>query len=540
MIKVLRIFDLILVENADICFKKGFNVLSGETGSGKSAIMAAISLALGFRADTGYLRQGKERGAVEAVFDFPEDPLFFELMEQSGIAFEPQEELIVRREIASSGKSRAFVNNQLVTAAFLRKIGNYLVKFVGQHAGQELQSVEFHRDVLDRFGKCSAAPFASFYQQLGLLKRKLGTLAESEGERMRELETLRWQLEEIIEIDPQPSEDEDLFQEYQLLTNSEEFGGKCREISRALGGRQAAIENLNLLKKPFEQLLEIDPSMEETYKLFEQSILELQEISCELSRAEARCEYNPERLAKVSERLASIHQLKKKYGPSIEDVHNYKKQLEQRLEELDTADWQIQSIEKEIAKQQAECSRLAFLLTAQREEAAKFMEKSLQQHLRSLNMPKVEFRIGITKQDRTQFGDDRVEFFFRPNTGENEISVTDSASGGELSRIMLSLQVLLAGKDRIPAIIFDEIDANIGGRTAKAVGEKLKAIGKSHQVLCITHFPQVAEQAAHHFQISKEEIAGRTLTIVQSLDSSSRSAELERMRGGSLHQAQTV
>ncbi len=540
MIKVLRIFDLILVENADISFKGGFNVLSGETGAGKSAIMAAISLALGFRADSGYLRKGKEKGAVEAVFDCPEDPSFFELMKQSGIAFEPREELIVRREIASSGKSRAYVNNQLATASLLKKIGICLVKFVGQHAGQELQSVEFHRDALDRFGNCSAVKFASSYQQLGLLKQKLKRLTESEAERMRELETLRRQLEEIDEIDPKPSEDEELFQEYQLLTNSEEFEGKCREIIRALDGEQAVIESLNRLKKPFEQLLEIDPSMEETYRLFEQSIVELQEISSELTRAEGHLEYNPDRLAKVSERLAAIHQLKKKYGPSLEDIHSYKKQLEQKLEELDTADWQIQNLEKEVIKQETECSRLASELTSQRKEAAKSMEKSLQQHLRSLNMPKVEFRIGITKQQRTQFGDDRVEFFFRPNVGEKEIPVTDSASGGELSRIMLSLQVLLAGKDRAAAIIFDEIDANIGGRTAKAVGEKLKEIGKSHQVICITHFPQVAEYATHHLQISKEEIEGRTLTIVQSLDCRSRVAELERMRGGSLHQAQTV
>jgi DNA repair protein RecN (Recombination protein N) len=279
-------------------------------------------------------------------------------------------------------------------------------------------------------------------------------------------------------------------------------------------------------------LTAIDPAMAEVYRLFDQAVVELREVSHELDRGGGRFEYNPERLAKINERLESIHRLKKKYGPNIEDIHKYRQQLEVKLEELEAADWQIEEIEKEIEKQEDECGRLAAELTKQRVEAAAVMEKSLQKHLRSLNMQKVDFQIQVASRNRTAHGDDRVEFFFRPNIGEKLISVTESASGGELSRIMLSLQVLLAGKENVPAIIFDEIDANIGGETAKSVGDKLQEIGKAHQVLCITHFPQVAENAAHHLQISKDEIEGRTLTVVQTLDSRTKALELERMRGG--------
>lgn len=531
MIRVLRIFNLILVESAEVSFDRGFNVLSGETGSGKSAIMAALSLVLGYRSDASLIRNGKEKAAIEAVFDFPLEPSFSELLKKSGIDFDADEEILIRREIAASGKSRAFVNNQMATVSLLRKIGGCLVKFLGQHASQKLQTLDFHRYSLDHFGNIETELFSKSYKELQNLSKKLKEHQSSESERLREIDAIKRQRGEIEDVDPKPSEDEDLFREYERLSASEEFQEICGTLFAALQGEEGALSRLSVLNRQFERAAQIDPRLNEALGLFNQSLIELGEVCHALEKARSQNEFNPQRLKTASERLSRIHQLKKKYGATLEEVEAYRTSLKGRLEELEAAECSIEKVQKEIDFKKAECDRMAASLTQSRRQAAKKMEKAMQKELQSLNMPEVSFRIRIDKQNRTESGGDSVCFYFRPNIGENEISVAECASGGELSRIMLALQVLLAGKEKIPTIVFDEIDAGIGGRTAQAVGKKLQEIGKRHQVLCITHFPQVAKLASHHLQISKEEIGGRTLTVIDALGDAARSEELERMKG---------
>lgn len=527
MLLSLRIQDLILVENLDVPFDSGFNVLSGETGSGKSALMTALSLILGKRADSGVVRKGMPKARIEGVF--VSSLAINHLLNEVGI--EADEELIIRREISANGKSRAFVNDQPVTLNFLKEIGQVLVKFVGQHANQQLLSCDTHRDLLDQYGCCAIGPFTTAYQELCELQKQLRELQQSQTTLQREIDLCFEEIEEIQTVDPKLGEDEELFSEYTILTHAEEFQQVCHHITDALSGDEAVIHHLNDLKHSFQEIVKIDPKFQEQYDSYHQTVLELQELSHLLERAKATHEYNPSRLSEVNDRMGVLHALKRKYGESLEAVLHHAEERRRQIERLENRDLSLETCEKQIAEKEIECDKLAKQLTQQRYEAAKGLEQEIITHLKDLNMPSVEFHVVLTPQQRSAYGDEKVEFFLRPNKGEKEVSVVDCASGGELSRLMLSFQVLMAGKEKIPTIVFDEVDANIGGNTAVTVGTKLKEIGREHQVLCITHFPQVAMQADYHLQISKEEIDGRTMTFVQSLDDHSRELEFQRMRG---------
>ncbi|NGX57410.1 MAG: DNA repair protein RecN [Chlamydiae bacterium] len=527
MLKYLRIQDMILIESLQIPFEAGFNVLSGETGSGKSALMTALALILGKRAESNILRKGVTKGKVEGIFDT--SPTVSKMLDEYGIT--SSDELIIRREIFNSGKSRAFINDQPVTLTLLKQIGEYLVKFVGQHANQQLLSIDTHRELLDRYGESAVEPFSNCFHELCNLEKKLKSLQQNEATKQKEIEICRLEIEEITSIDCKTNEDDHLFAEYTILTQAEEFQEKCHELTQALSGDTSITSHLNGLKHTFEELLKIDPSLNEHYQTYQQSIIELQEISHVLTRSMTSHEYCPSRLSQVNDRLSELHKLKRKYGKTLDDVMAYCEEQKEHLDHLENGDLHIEALEKEILKKKKECDTHAKKLTAERQKAAQHLESEIMHHFKALNMSRAQFHVTLIPSPRTQFGDEKIEFFMSPNIGEKRVSVTECASGGELARLMLSFQVLLAGKEEIPCIVFDEIDANIGGTTAVSVGAKLKEIGSKHQVLCITHFPQVASQADFHLQISKEEIDGRTLTLVQTLDDELRKRELERMHG---------
>lgn len=527
MLKTLKIQDLILIENVDIPFVPGFNVLSGETGSGKSAIITALALVLGKRADTSVVRKGVEKGKVEALFESPS--AISGILERAGIAF--HEELIIRREIFSTGKSRAYINDQAVTLSLLQEVSGYLVKFVGQHANQQLLSLETHMDFLDRYGETQVEPFAQAFQELCRLRNRLTQLKENEAAKEREIEACRLVINDIESIDPEPGEDEELFAEYSRLTHAEDFQVKCCELIGALTGEDAVITQLNALKRRFEEVLKIDSSLGDQYQAYCQSIIELQEVGHILNRSLSENEYSSSRLAEVNDRMASLHRLKRKYNQSLDEILETCQQEKERLRDLENSETNLKSLKKDIENQEKLCDEFAQKLSEQRRLAAVNLEEEIARHFQDLNMPGAQFHVRLSPNFRSRYGDEEVEFFISPNVGEKQVSVTNCASGGELSRLMLAFQVLLAGKQQIPTIVFDEVDANIGGTTAVSVGGKLAEIGSRHQVLCITHFPQVASQADHHLQISKEEIDGRTLTMVQVLGEVERVQELDRMHG---------
>jgi DNA repair protein RecN (Recombination protein N) len=534
MLKTLRIKNVILIETAEIEFKEGFNVLSGETGSGKSAIMNAIHLIAGNRADSDVVRKDTEKAVVEAIFNIQSVPGIETLLEQSGIDFEDNDELYIKREISSAGKSRAFINNQPAQLNLLKAITSPLLNIVGQHATQDLFSLECHRDIVDIFGelKSKVAEFALSWDQENLLKEDLDQLIRSESERLREIEVCEMELEELKEANLKEAEDEDLFKEYSFLIHAEEISEKVDEITKTLSGdRNPLLTQLHRQKSIFEDLAQIDPNLTELSTSFNNVVLELQEVANSLNLYQSRLEQDPERLQFVNERLALITRMKKKYGSTLEEIYSFIENKQQRLDLLQNADERIDDLKTQLEELKNKNQNMANSLTEKRTQAALQLAKELKNELLSLNMPNVDFEIDVSPHKRTRTGDDRLEFYLLPNVGERRIPIKDCASGGELSRVMLSLQKVLSGKQKIFTLIFDEIDANIGGETASIVGDKLKTIGIKQQVLCITHFPQVAKYADHHLQISKKTVGERTLTFVNTLDETSKDQELLRMKG---------
>ena len=534
MLKLLSLQNIILVEKAELSFIQGLNILTGETGSGKSAIMHGISLAIGERADSAVIRKGCEKGVIEASFECSHPRLLAQLSE-GGIEHEAGHDLIIRREVIPSGKGRVFINHQLVQLTFLRKIGMQLVHIVGQHAGHKLLSTDYHRDLLDIYGELEPLlqQFKGHFQQETELQKKLGRLIAEEGQRLREIAICQRELEELEEARLKEGEEEELFTEYAFLFNAEEISTKIEEINQALtGNRQPIIASLHRQKQLLQDLSAYDPKLQEAYDSLQNALLELTEISHTLQNYQGRLQSQPERLHQVNERLTFLNHLKRKYGPTVQEIVLYQSNAKDKLIRLENAEMEIEDLKLKLEIAAEKSRQIAEELSSKRKIFAEQLQKELTEQLHSLNMNNATFKVSIEPQKRTIDGDDKVEFFICPNLGEHEIPLKDSASGGEISRVLLALQTLLAGKEQKGALIFDEIDGNIGGETASIVGDKLQQIARRHQVICITHFPQVACKAEHHLQIIKQEKEGRTVTLVQALDSPLRKKELERMAGG--------
>ena len=535
MLKELRLTNIVLVEYACATFSAGFNVLSGESGSGKSAIMNALNLIAGERSDLSVLRRGTEKGIVEAVFDIDKYPHIHHLLEASGIDHEADGDLIIRRELSANGKSRAFVNNQLAQIGLLKQISSNLFDVVGQHANQKLLSLDYHRQAVDLYGDLQELlkSYSSCWELESSTRRQLEDLISSESQRLRNIEVCQMEIDEILNANLKDGEDESLFEEYSSLSNAEELADKVCSITAILDGEKTAV--LALLSRQtstFEQLVKLAPSLQDAANSYENALVELQEVAHVLNCFESRIEHNPKKAEALSDRLEMITKLKRKYAPEIPGVLDYLKQQQTKLFELENATLQIDDLKTELDSLTRQCDQLSNQLTLGRKKAALALEKAIITHLRELNMPKVEFHIDITPQKRCLLGNEKIEFFLTPNVGEHRISLRDCASGGELSRTMLAMQAVLVGKEMIPTLVFDEIDSNIGGETAFIVGEKMCEIGVGHQVLCITHFPQVAKQATTHLRIAKSEFEGRTCTTIETLTEATRHGELIRMHGG--------
>jgi DNA repair protein RecN (Recombination protein N) len=533
MLKNLSIQNLILIEQMDISFEEGLNVLSGETGSGKSAIIEALSLVLGERADTTVIRKGCEKGSVEAIIDISKVPAAQHLLSESGVDCE-NGEIIIRREISANGKNRTFINHQSAQLHLLKQLGELVVEFVGQHANRQLLSVENHRKMLDNFGELTPLIklFSEEWHYENQIQARLKHLIDGESKRLRDIEIYKMELEEIVKCNTKEGEEEELFIEYSRLNSGEEIAQHLEQLTQAFSGeRNSILGTLNRCKQNLETLTRLDSSLEDTLKSFQESQILLQDVAYTLTRYSGKVEINPKRAAQVNDRLTMLNRLKKKYGATLAEVEAYRKKLEHDLTQLENADEEITNLQEEIKVASKNTQGAAEKLSQARKKVAKELNQKIVAELRALNMPKVEFKIEVIAQKRSSTGDDKVEFFIAPNVGEHFIPVKDSASVGELSRLMLGLQKLLAGKEAISTLVFDEIDANIGGETASVIGDKLAEIGLHHQVLCITHFPQVAMKAKHHLQISKQEVNGRTFTVVKVLGAKERKQELSRMIG---------
>lgn len=535
MLKRLKISNIILIEKMEIFFDKGLNILTGETGAGKSSVLQAITLALGERADSSIIRKGAQKAFIEAAFETPNQPLLIELLSNAGIEIHSLDELIIRREISNTGKNRAFINDQLTSLGIIESAANFLVDVVGQHSHQKLLSLSFHREILDAFGKhqSSLKLVKHAWEQFDKLRAELETLAANTPVRLREIDRLKIELAEIENAKLREGEEEELFQEYSRLSHTEEITKNVQELLYLLSdSKTPVLSTLRKQKGILEQTVALDETLDDTLQTFQASLIELEEISYSLSRYLEKLNPEPDRLRVVNERLTLITHIKRKYGKNLDEIEVCKQQLQTKLADLLELDQKASEIGEILKNAEAEYSLLANELSQSRQIASSEFQKLITHEIQSLNMPKASFHIKITPQIAGPKGIDKIECFFSPNVGEEIISLKDCASGGELSRLMLAIKTILAGKDQVPTLIFDEIDANLGGETACIVGDKLQALGLKYQVLSITHLPQIASRGDSHLKVFKEEQEGRTFAQIVKLDIKSRQQELARMLGG--------
>ena len=533
MLRLLHIENIAVIEQAEIAFDRGFNVLTGETGAGKSIVIDAISAILGERTYRDVIRTGADRAFVSAVFDgVPDLPWFAE----NRVEYDPSE-LLVQREVYADGKNVCRVNGRPVTVAILKKLGGQLVNIHGQHDSQQLFDETKHLSYLDLFARNEAerTAYAACYERVLSLRREQERLTLDEGEKLRRVEALQYQLEEIGRAALQPGEDEQLENRRKLLQNAEKLSEALTAAAMALSGGEDASGAVDLVGEADHALARIaryDEGLAALGDRLSNLQYELEDVAGELRDHLDQMAYSGEELEQIESRLDVIHRLKRKYGGSVEEILQYAEKAQRELDEITFSEERLAQLEKELAAATAEAKAAGLLLRATRQTAARAMETRLSQELAALDMPRAQFVCQLEETDLTPDGLDSLRFLMTANVGEALKPLSKVASGGELARIMLAIKNVLAEQDRVGTLIFDEVDAGVSGRAAQKVAEKLRAVSKNKQVLCVTHLPQIAAAADVHLLIAKTEREGRTYTQVTALDRPGRTREIARIIGG--------
>lgn len=540
MLLSLFIKDFGIIEKIDINFRTGLNVLSGETGSGKSIIIEAIQVVTGGRAISEYVRAGCEKAVVQAAVDFPEAPEIAPLLSGVGIDPDPEGVLILTREINKTGRNLCRINGQMVTLGFYREIGRMLVDIQGQNDQQMLCEPERQLYLLDEYG---GEELLQARQQVTRLHRSCRAAAEAvEGHRKmhdqwaRRQELVNYQISEIDSASPKPGEDEELLAERKKLANAEKIASLAAGCYRDLYGGGSTASSLELTGssiKALERLADLDSGLTGVRDTVASALYQIEEACRDLSTYMDGLEFFPDRLEFVEQRLDIITALKKKYGPSMDDVIRHRQEIEAERQEMEGWDQKAHLLEKDLAaisKQMEEC---AAKLTEMRKRAALTLEREIAVELQDLEMSGAVFKTVFSDLEKTgEKGREKAEFYISTNPGEPARPLSKIASGGETSRLMLAVKIILAEVEGIPTLVFDEIDTGIGGRTIKSVATKLYGLSGKMQVICVTHSAAVASMAGEHLLIRKRESAGRTLAEVISLDGGERIEELARMLGG--------
>lgn len=548
MLANLRVRNYALLDEVDIEFTPGLNVLTGETGSGKSILIGALGLILGGRAASDTIRGGARTAIVEGLFEGKRDPQLRALLSEIGV--EPEEDaLIIRREVGRDGRNRCTINGSLVTVSVLRKLGVLLVDLHGQHDHQTLLNPRTHRDFLDGFEdvRTPKQRVAEAYRRFSERSEALRLLEEELAATREREELYRFHLDELDQAELSPGEDEELERERAVLEHAEQLIRIASEASEALSeGEDAFVDGLGRVIRALEEAERIDPSIGEALESMRTARYQLDDCTDFLRRYRDRVEYDPARLEEVLDRLDLIGRLKRKYGATLEEVAVHRERIAGELDRMDTADERRNSLRGEVESARQELAESAKALSARRKQVARKLEGRVVAELAELGMGKTGFQVGIAWQESDDgplhidgrryrvdaHGMDRIEFLISPNAGEDLKPLASIASGGEISRIMLSLKVILAESDRMPTLIFDELDIGIGGRIAESVGHRLKLLSRDHQVLCITHLHQVACWGRTHFTVHKQSARGRSITQVDHLDEDGRVREIARMLAG--------
>lgn len=535
MIKRLILSNLVLVDSCEIHFGPSFNVVTGETGAGKTALIEAISLALGSRADSSLIRKGREKAFIEICFDIDLLSNVKSILEESGLCPEPGDDLVIRREISKEGKNRAFVGCRMAPLPLLQKIGAELIDMIGQHAHQALRASDSQRALLDLFGSLEAErkDFQTTWTQELLHKKRLDELEQLSLRQVRDEDIWRYQLDEIQTASLNQGEEEAVFEKHQKLSSAQELMEKIDMIIKGLSETPASIlTQVSKFIKTCDSMIPLDKTLANASALLHESHIALNETLRFLQSYSQNIDGDKGGLQYLEDRLSAISRLKRKYGQNFEEIEAYRQKIEGELSRLENLSEEIIATGLSLKNAKAETNRLATQLTLKRKNAAENLQKTLTSQLQDLNMNGAEVTIEILPQNRSNTGDDAVQFWLRANIGEQKGQVKEHSSGGELSRLLFAIKIALAEKNNTPTLIFDEIDANVGGRTATIIGEKLKELGKFRQVICITHFSQVASLSDEHFGVQKLESEGRTLTKIKQLSDLEREEELLRMVGG--------
>lgn len=535
MLSELRIRNFALIDRLSVRLGPGLNVLTGETGAGKSIIVGALSLLLGERASSEVVRSGEERASIEGVFEVDGRHELARLLDERGLEAEDGI-LVLKREVAAEGRSRAWVNGSPATASLLGEIGRMLVDLHGQHEHQTLLRRDEQRAILDAYAGTGelVARVRAAHGAVADLRREAADLERRRREALQRADFLRFQADEIEKAALHPGEEESLEDEARRLSHSEELTSLSSQLYDAVAGSDRSIVGeLGHLSRTVDHLVRIDPSQEGVRELYDAAYYALQELGERMERYAQTVEHDPARLDEIRRRQDLIFRLRTKYGGTIDEVLQIGSAARQELDLIDGADFELGALQKRLGHAAAELERLAGELTARRTDAAARLADEVGGVLPDLGMTGGRFEVArLALPEPSAMGAEEIEFRVSVNRGFEPRALSFIASGGEMSRIMLALKTILARLDAIPTLVFDEVDAGIGGRVALQVGDKMREVAASHQVFAITHLPQIASRATTHLRVSKHERDGRTATEVATLEDDERVREIARMLGG--------
>ncbi len=547
MLRELHIKNFSIIDDVNIEFGNGFNVLTGETGAGKSIIIDALCLALGERAAGEFIRSGEKEAVVEAFFDIspkPLNPRIFHLLKEMGIDID--DGLILKRIISSHGRSRAYVNSFMVNVQTLSNISRHIIDVHGQYEHQSLLSPDNQLDLLDEYGVLlgEKQEVKTFYGNLCTVKQQITELVQKDKERAQRLDMLSFQIKEIEAADLKPEEEEELTEEVKILGSASRLAELANQAYDSLyASDSSCIATISNILNALREISIIDARANDALKSVEDALPLLEETGYFLRDYKDSLDFNPERLEQVQERLEHIKSLKKKYGDSIQEILDYNEKAVIEFKELQHSEEKLEILQIELEEFKKKLTEKAYLLSKKRKAVSKKIESEVVAQLSKLSMPDIKFSIQTIQKEgddttdglkATHKGIDSIDFLISPNIGEDLKPLSKIASGGELSRIMLALKGILAKGDNIPVLVFDEIDAGIGGRAAETVGQKLRDVSAYHQVICITHLPQIASYADEHLKIEKMVKRERTIVEISKIDKDERTEEIARMLGGKI------
>lgn len=549
MLSLLKIKNIALIDELSLEFGEGLNLLTGETGSGKSIIVDSLGALTGERVSSDLIKEGEDSAQIEGLFSLSANADLYEIFYESGIELEDASEidLIVRRELSGTGRNRIFVNNQLVTQAFLKKIGVILGEIHGQGEQTTLFNPANHIEILDKYARIESEreKVAEKYREMGNVRRELESLHEDEAQKLQLLDILQFQIEEISKAKLEAGEDGDLEEEKKRLNNVEKLS-KLSDESYALlyENEEAIVGNLEKVIRRINELSEYDSNFTEYIEGLDTAQAVLEDLAFAVRDFGGSIEFSPERLEEIENRLAEISRLKRKYGGSVEAVLANLAEAEERFENITTAEFKEKELRQKLAKVRGEYIEIARDLHDKREKAAKRFEKEVEKSLQTVALEKAKFVVNFetpkdselknTDSDKsfTSKGFDEIEFYFSANPGQSPKPLAKTASGGEASRLMLILKTVAGINYPEKSVVFDEVDTGIGGRVAEAVGLKLKELSKTQQVLCVTHQPQVASLADQHFIVEKKSVGKKTEVGVRQLNEGEQIEEIARMLAG--------